>query len=212
MKTGQQTLSVDALRAFLPIRHHILNQVTNKQESVLIDSPQEQALLRWRAASPLYLARALSESETPPLLPCGHHQVPMLQGAPEPEGFVVSVLCDVLLACTSPATKTRPTGNLMRHRKGSAIKSFFVEPSSLGKAFKITKSIHQRDLVSPTTNPCPSVPHPSPRGASTTSLGRLFRCSSTLSVKKFIPMSCLNPSWSNPRLFFSTICFQQKAK
>jgi len=77
-------------------------------------------------------------------------------------------------------------------KKGNVIESLRLEETS-----KIMKSNHQPNTTM-TTKPCPKVPRlhvflkTSGDGDFTTSLGSLFQCLTTLSVKKFFLISNLN--------------------
>jgi len=76
----------------------------------------------------------------------------------------------------------------------------------LGKTSKIIKSNFQPNTTMP-AKPCPEVPHlpvflnTSRDDDSTTFLGSLFQCLTTLSVKKFFLVSYLNIPWCNLRPF-----------
>ena len=82
-----------------------------------------------------------------------------------------------------------------------------IESFRLEKTAKTIESIHQHITARSTTKSCPRARHlhifekTSRDGDSTTFLGSLFRCSTTLLVKKFFLISDLNLPWHNLRPF-----------
>jgi len=102
----------------------------------------------------------------------------------------------VLISAVQPGQVSPFFSNITKSI-GSAFTNLIIESLRLEKSSKIMKSKGQPNTTM-TAKPCPEVPHlhvflnTSRDGDSTTSLGSLFECLTTLSVKKVFLISNLN--------------------